>query len=264
MGRTLTVLFIGDVIGQPGIRAVFTGLKQLIRKTGADVVVVNGENASEGFGITPEAAATLFEAGATVITTGNHIWQKKEVFHLLDTEPRLLRPANYPPGTPGHGYCVVDAHGVRVGVMNLQGRVRMPRTDCPFRKALEMLRALEKEADIVLLDFHAEATDEKEALAMYLDGRITAQVGTHTHVPTADARVLPGGTAFITDLGSTGPARSVIGFNPAVSIRRSVTQVPLKNAVADSAAVMNGAVVVVDLDTRHALSIESVREESLV
>ncbi len=264
MGRTLTALFIGDVIGQPGIRAVFTHLKQLIKKTGADIVVVNGENAADGFGLTPESVATIFEAGADVITSGNHIWQKKEVFYLLDSEPRLLRPANYPPGDPGHGHCVVDIKGTRVAVVNLQGRVRMVRSDCPFRKAADLLRVLDKEADVILLDFHADATDEKEALATYLDGRVAALVGTHTHVPTADARVLPKGTAYITDLGSTGPASSVIGFNPEISIRRVLTQLPLKNEVSESPAHINGAVVVVDLESGLAQSIETIREESIV
>ena len=264
MSRSLTALFIGDIIGQPGIRVVFTNLKQLVKKTGADMVVVNGENAADGFGLTPEAVATIFEAGATVITSGNHIWQKKEVFSLLDSEPRLLRPANYPSGDPGHGHCVVEVKGTRVAVVNLQGRVRMVRTDCPFRKAGDILRAVEKESDIVLLDFHAEATEEKEALAFYLDGRIAAQVGTHTHIPTADARVLPKGTAYITDLGATGPRDSVIGFNPEISIRRALTQLPLRNEVSETAAEINGAVVVVDVESGLAQSIESVREESIV
>jgi len=264
VGRTLTALFIGDVIGQPGTRAVFMHLKQLIKKTGADIVVVNGENAANGFGLTPESVSTIFESGADVITSGNHIWQQKDVFTMLDSEPRLLRPANYPAGDPGHGYCVVDVKGTRVAVMNLQGRVRMVRTDCPFRKANDLLRTLKKEADIILLDFHAEATDEKEALAVYLDGRIAAQVGTHTHIPTADARILPKGTAYITDLGSTGPADSVIGFNPEISIRRALTQLPIKNEVSESVANINGAVVVVDLDSGLAHSIETIREESIV
>ena len=239
-------------------------LKQLIKKTGADIVVVNGENAADGFGLTPESVSTIFESGADVITSGNHIWQQKEVFNLLDSEPRLLRPANYPAGNPGHGYCVVDVKGTRVAVMNLQGRVRMVRTDCPFRKANDLLRTLKKEADVILLDFHAEATDEKEALAVYLDGRIAAQVGTHTHIPTADARILPKGTAYITDLGSTGPADSVIGFNPEISIRRALTQLPIKNEVSESVANINGAVVVVDLESGLARSIETIRVESIV
>ncbi|MEE8441867.1 MAG: TIGR00282 family metallophosphoesterase, partial [Spirochaetia bacterium] len=264
VGRTLTALFIGDVIGRPGIRAVFTHLKQLIKKTGAEIVVVNGENAADGFGLTPEAVSTIFAAGANVITSGNHIWQKKEVFNLLDSEPRLLRPANYPAADPGHGHCVVEVKGTRVAVVNLQGRVRMPRTDCPFRKANDLLRILSKEADVVMVDFHAEATDEKEALAAYLDGRIAAQVGTHTHVPTADARILPEGTAYITDLGASGPAVSVIGFNPDISIRRALTQIPIKNEVSESLADINGAVVVVDLDTGLAQSIETIRERSVV
>jgi 2',3'-cyclic-nucleotide 2'-phosphodiesterase len=264
VSQSLTALFIGDIIGQPGTRVVFTNLKQLIRKTGADIVVVNGENAVDGFGLTPEAVATIFESGATVITSGNHIWQKKEVFSLLDSEPRLLRPANYPPGDPGHGHCIVEVKGARVAVINLQGRVRMVRSDCPFRKAADILRAVEKESDIILLDFHAEATDEKEALAFYLDGRIAAQVGTHTHIPTADARVLPKGTAYITDLGATGPTESVIGFSPDISIRRALTQLPLRNEVSETTAEINGAVVVVDVESGLAKSIEPVREESMV
>ena len=264
MGQKLTVLFLGDVIGQPGTRAVFTHLKQLAKKTAADLVVVNGENAAEGFGLTPEAVTTIFDAGATVITSGNHIWQRKEVFRLLDSEPRLLRPANYPPGVPGHGHCIVDVKGSRVAVVNLQGRVRMARTDCPFRKANDLLRMLEKEADIVFLDFHAESTDEKEALAVYLDGSIAALVGTHTHVTTRDARVLPGGTAYVTDVGACGPSRSVIGFKPEISVRRVVTQLPLKNEVSETPATINGVVVVVDAESGHAESINPIREESLV
>jgi metallophosphoesterase (TIGR00282 family) len=264
VGRTLTVLFVGDVIGQPGTRAVFTDLKKLTKSTGADVVVVNGENASDGFGMTPEVVSTLFDSGAHVVTSGNHIWQKRELYSLLDSEPRLLRPANYPPGAPGHGYTTVEIKGVRVSVINLQGRVRMVRSDCPFRKATEILRAVSRESKVILLDFHAEATEEKEALAMYLDGKISAQVGTHTHVQTADARILPKGTAYITDLGSTGPGSSVIGFDPAISIRRSLTQLPLKNEVSATPAFIHGAVVQVDADSGIATSIEAIRQASLV
>jgi metallophosphoesterase (TIGR00282 family) len=264
VARKLTVLFIGDVIGQPGTRAVFANLKKLIKSTGADFVVVNAENASEGFGMTPEVVSTMFDSGADVITSGNHIWQKKNIFPLLDSEPRLLRPANYPPGSPGHGHVIVERNGVRVAVMNLQGRVRMVRSDCPFRKSREILRAVSNDADVVLLDFHAEATEEKEAMAFHLDGRIAVQVGTHTHVQTADARVLPGGTAYITDLGATGPGQSVIGFDPRISVRRSLTQLPLKNEVSDSAAWIHGAVAEIDPEDGTARSITAIRQESLV
>lgn len=262
MGQTFTVLFVGDVIGQPGIRAVFTHLKKLTKSTGADFVVVNGENASDGFGMTPEIVATIFDAGADVITSGNHIWQKRELYSLLDSEPRLLRPANYPPGVPGHGYCIVERKGVRIAVMNLQGRVRMVRSDCPFRKATELLR--KNKAAVTLIDFHAEATDEKEALGIYLDGKVAAIVGTHTHVQTADARVLPKGTAYMTDLGSTGPGSSVIGFEPEISVRRSLTQLPLRNEVRSTPAILHGAVVTVDPSTGLATEISPVREESVV
>jgi len=261
---SLTVLFVGDVIGQPGTRAVFAQLKTLTKAYGADFVVVNGENASDGFGMTPEVVSTLFDSGADVITSGNHIWQKKEVFSLLDREPRLLRPANYPPGVPGHGHCVVERKGIQVVVMNLQGRVRMVRSDCPFRKANELLRSVKKETQVVLVDFHAEATEEKEAMALYLDGKVSAVVGTHTHVQTADARILPNGTAFMTDLGATGPGGSVIGFDPDISIRRSLTQLPLRNEVSATPAFLHGAVVQVDATTGRATSIVPVREASPV
>ncbi len=264
MGQKVTVLFLGDVIGQPGTRAVFTHVKQLSRKTAADLVIINGENAAEGFGLTPETVRTLFEAGATVITSGNHIWQRKEVYRLLDSEPRLLRPANYPPGAPGHGHCIVEIKGSRIAVVNLQGRVRLVRTDCPFRKADDLLRALEKDADLIFLDFHAEATEEKEALALYLDGRIAAQVGTHTHVPTRDARLLPKGTAYVTDVGSCGPSDSVIGFKPEISKRRVMTQLPLKNEVSETSATINGVVVDLDAGTGLATSIRPIREESVL
>lgn len=260
--RTLTALYLGDIIGHAGARAVFAHLKQIARRVSADVVIVNGENASEGFGIMPETVSSLFEAGATVITTGNHVWQRKEVYSLLDSEPRLLRPANYPSGSPGHGSCVVDVRGTPVAVLNLQGRKRMPSIDCPFRKATELIRSVERETKIIFVDFHAEATDEKEAFAHHLDGSVSAIVGTHTHVATNDAHVLPRGTAYQTDIGACGPGKSVIGFIPDISIRRALTQLPLRNEVSDTTVILHGAAVTVDVDTGKALSITSVVERS--
>lgn len=255
---------LGDVIGQSGTRAVFAQLKQLTKKHSADVVIVNVENAAEGFGVYPEIVDTFFEAGVSVMTTGNHIWQKKEIYGVLDREPRLLRPANYPPSNPGHGYCIVEARGAKLAVVSLQGRRRLAAIDCPFRKAKELLAVIQKQTRLVFLDFHAEASEEKEALALYLDGQISAQVGTHTHIATDDARILPGGTAYLTDVGSCGPRDSVIGFTPEISIQRSLTQMPLRNEVSDNPATLNGVVVAINVDSGHANSIERIQVHSLV
>jgi len=258
----LTALFLGDVIGQAGARAVFARLKQLAKRVSADIVIVNGENAAEGFGLTHDTVTSLFDAGATVITTGNHVWQRREITALLDEEPRLLRPGNYPSGVPGHGHCVVDVRGVPVAVANFQGRRRMPMTDCPFRKASDLVRSLERETKVILIDFHAEATEEKEAFAHHLDGTVSAIVGTHTHITTNDARILPKGTAYQTDLGACGPGESVIGFVPEISIRRALTQLPIRNEVSDAHVVLHGTVVTVDTDTGKALTITPIVEQT--
>lgn len=262
MGSTVTALILGDVIGHAGARAVFFHLKQIAKEVGADLVIVNGENASEGFGLTRETVSQFFEAGASVITSGNHIWQRDEILGLLDDEPRLLRPANYPSGVPGHGSCIVEVHGQKVAVMNLQGRRRLPMIEDPFRKATEMVRKLERETRMIIVDFHAEATDEKEAFAMHLDGTVSAIVGTHTHVATNDGRVLPGGTAYQTDLGACGPGESVIGFLPEISIRRSLTQLPIRNEVSDTTVVLHGAAITIDTETGHATSITRVEQRA--
>ncbi len=264
MARSLKALILGDIVGRSGCRAVFIGLQKHVKKYSADVVVINAENAVEGFGITPEVAGQIFSAGANVITTGNHIWQQGEVLSYLDTEDRILRPANYPSGVHGHGTCIVEVKGRKIGVINLQGRTRMWTIDCPFKKGRELVRKMRQETKIIFVDFHAEATDEKEALGCYLDGEVTAIVGTHTHIQTADERILPGGTAYITDLGMTGPSDSVIGFDPRISVQRSLTQMPLRNEVSDNPATIQGIVLEVDQENGRALSVERVREESLV
>ena len=261
---TKNVLVLGDVIGNAGCRAVVSGLKSLIKKFSADFVVVNGENSADGFGITPEIATNIFAAGADVITTGNHIWQKKEILEYLDRESRLLRPDNYPPGNPGHGYCVIETRGLRFGVINLQGRVRLPSIECPFRRAKELLRKAKSEADVVIIDFHAESTEEKEAFALYVDGDVALVFGTHTHVQTADERILPNGTAYITDVGATGPRDSVIGFEPRISVERSLTQMPFRNEVSDNLAFIHGVIVKVDADTGKAIRISRYSEASIV
>jgi metallophosphoesterase (TIGR00282 family) len=241
-------LFIGDVIGQPGMRALYGRLPALKKQYGADLCVVNGENAADGFGLTPELADTLFATGADVITTGNHVWQQREIFRYLDEQPNILRPANYPAGNPGHGSTVVEHAGIRFGVINLQGRQRMWPIDCPFKKGKDILRSLKNSCDVILVDVHADDPQEKEALGFYFDGQITAMVGTHTHIQTADERILPMGTAFITDLGSTGPDDSIIGFDPQISIQRHLTDLPLRNEVSSNPARINGVVIGFDPD----------------
>ena len=262
--KVFRVLMLRDIVGQSGYRAVLTSVAKLIKRYSADFITINAENAADGFGITEEIASELFGSGFQALTTGNHVWQRKEVYTYLDTEERILRPANYPGGNPGHGTCVVEVRGVRVGVINLQGRVRMPAIDCPFRKSKEIIRKLRDQSDIMLVDFHAESPHEKEALAWHIDGDVAAVVGTHTHVQTADERVLPNGTAYITDLGACAPRDSVIGFEPEISIERMKTQLPLRNSPADNPGVIYGAYIEVDCDTGHALRIDRVREESLV
>jgi 2',3'-cyclic-nucleotide 2'-phosphodiesterase len=247
MQNPLRFLFIADVIGNPG-RKVAKGLLRLLRREeSADVVILNGENSAGGFGITPEIVREFLELGVDVITTGNHVWDKKEIRPLLDSEPRLLRPANYPPGNPGRGLAVIEARNVRVAVLNLQGRVFMPPIDDPFRMADELLASVKDDATIAVVDFHAEATSEKQAMAFYLDGRVAAVVGTHTHVQTADERILPKGTAAITDLGLTGSTGGIIGMKPEISIERQLLQARGERMQpADDELHLQGVVVEVD------------------
>jgi 2',3'-cyclic-nucleotide 2'-phosphodiesterase len=253
----MRILFIADVIGSPGRRAV-KGLLRVVRgQVNADVVILNGENSAGGFGITPEIARELFELGVDVITTGNHVWDKKEIHEFLGREPRLLRPANYPPGNPGSGVAIVPVGAARLAVLNLQGRVFMPAIDDPYQVVDHLLKSLQGEADVVVIDFHAEATAEKQAFSRYLDGRVAAVVGTHTHVQTADERVLPGGTAVITDLGLTGGLDGVIGMKAEISISRQILQARGERMQpADGDLHLQGAVVEVDPATGRARSIE--------
>lgn len=258
MAREITALLLGDIVGQPGCRAVFIRLKSLIKKYHSDIVIANGENAADGFGITPEIMEQLFSSGVDVITSGNHIWQKKEIFSYFDTQERLLRPANYPKEAPGHGYCEVEVKGVKVAVINLQGRDRLSPIDCPFHVGKNILKKLKSRIRIV--DFHAEAPDEKEALAYYLDGSVSAVVGTHTHIQTADERILEKGTAFITDIGMTGPVNTVIGMDIPTAIKRALTQLPLKMEVPDEPAEIRGVLLRIDEETGKTLSIERVHD----
>ena len=255
----LRILFVADVIGSPG-RKVAKGLTRLIRtETRADVAVVNGENSAGGFGITPEVVTEFLEMGFEVITTGNHVWDKREILPILEKQPRLLRPENYPPGNPGRGQVVIEVGSARLAVLNLQGRVFMPPIDDPFRAADRLLDELHDLADVVVVDFHAEATSEKQAFGHHLDGRVAAVVGTHTHVQTADERILPKGTAYITDLGLTGSLGGVIGMKTEISLQRQILQTRGERMQpADSDLHLQGAVVDFDPATGLARSIERV------
>ena len=255
----MRILFVADVIGSPGRRV----LKQLLRlvknDVQADVVIANGENSAGGFGITPEIVAEFFDAGVDVITTGNHVWDKKEILPLLDREPRLLRPANYPPGNPGHSSVVIDVKRTRVAVLNLQGRTFIAPIDDPFRTVDGMLAELKGLADVVVIEFHAEATSEKQAFARWLDGRVAAVVGTHTHVQTADERVQPNRTARITDLGMTGGHDGIIGMKADISLDRQLRQAKGERMQpADGDLRLQGAVVDVDESSGLARSIHRV------
>ena len=253
----MRVLFVGDIIGKPGRKAFRSCLRALSLKAGFDLVIVNGENAAGGFGITRKVADELFSDGAQVITGGNHIWDKKEAVQLLDEEPRIIRPANYPPGVPGSGSIIVNTRsGRRIGVLNLAGRVFMNNLDCPFRAADEALKSMRDRADAVIVDFHAEATSEKIALGWHLDGRVAAVIGTHTHVQTADERVLPGGTAYITDAGMTGPMNSVIGVRTEQIIDRFLLQMPNRYEVAEGPAVFSAVELHLEASSGLATSIK--------
>lgn len=259
-GVALNILFIGDIVGRPGRHLVRDALPHLVARHVVDLTVANAENAAAGFGLTPDVVAELFDIGIDVMTTGNHVWDKRDGLVCLDQEPALLRPANYPPGAPGRGLGVFHtAAGLPVAVINLEGRVFMGGLDCPFRKADELLEGLGAEQKIILVDFHAEATSEKGALAAYLDGRVSAVVGTHTHVQTADERVMPGGTAFISDVGMTGARDSVIGIRKELSIQRFVTQMPVRYEIAKNDPVLCGVVVSIDELTGTATGIARVQ-----
>ena len=255
MSEPLTVLMIGDVFGEPGRKAVFQLLPRLREEYEVDLTIANVENAAAGFGVTPQIADAFLEAGVGVLTSGNHVWDKKEIIDYIVKENLLLRPANYPPGTPGVGSIVVKAGAYKVAVLNLMGRVFMPPVDCPFRKADEELPRLKEDAPIVIVDMHGDATSEKQAMGWYLDGRVSAVLGTHSHVQTADERVLPGGTAFITDLGMTGPVDSVIGADRSQAIQRFLTGMSIRLEPAKGPSRLQGVVVRIDPATGKALGI---------
>ncbi len=250
------LLFIGDIIGRPGRELLRRGLAAISSHHNIDLVIANVENSAAGFGVTPEIAHELFDYGVNVMTGGNHTWDKKEIIPYFAKEPRLLRPANFPEGTPGLGRHVARAaNGVHVGVINIMGRIFMNPLDDPFRVVLEQIQAVQEQAKIIFVDFHAEATSEKMAMGWHLDGRVAAMVGTHTHVQTADDRVLPKGTAYITDVGMTGPHDSVIGVDRAAIIHRFLTGLPQRFETATENPRLNGVVIQADEATGRAQSI---------
>lgn len=256
----MRVLVIGDIMGEPGRRAVGRAIPRLVSQRQIDVVIGNGENVAGGFGITPELAEELFEMGLAVITTGNHAWDKKEILDYFPHEPRLLRPANYPAGVPGHGsYVIETSNGEHLAVLHLMGRAFMPTLDCPFQVAKRELVGLKSRAAAVIVDMHAEATSEKMAMGHYLDGEVTAVIGTHTHVQTADEQILPKGTAYLTDIGMTGPLHSVIGVKKELAIEKFLTGMPRRFEVAAGPTVFCAALVELDARLGKALSIERVR-----
>jgi 2',3'-cyclic-nucleotide 2'-phosphodiesterase len=255
------ILFIGDIFGSPGRRIVADHVEDIVKTNQIDLAIANAENAAGGFGITPAIAEDLFALGLDVLTSGNHVWDKRELYDYLNRQPRLLRPANYPEA-PGHGLVTVKArNGVECAVINLQGRTYMPSTDCPFRKADSLLSQLDPAVKVKFVDFHAEVTSEKIAMGWYLDGRVSAVVGTHTHVATADTRLLPGGTAYQTDCGMTGPYRSVIGVDTETILQRFLTGLPVRMEAARHGAELHSVIVDVDEETgkardmrRHAIN----------
>lgn len=256
----MKVLCIGDIMGEPGRRTVARIVPRLIAQRQIDAVIANGENVAGGFGVTPELAEELFEMGVSVITTGNHAWDKKEAVDYFSREPRLLRPANYPAGVPGNGNVVVEtAGGERLAVLQLMGRVYMPTIDCPFQTAKRELSRLKRETSAIIVDMHAEATSEKMAMGHFLDGEVVAVVGTHTHVQTADDQILPKGTAYITDIGMTGPLHSVIGVKKELAIEKFLTGMPRRFEVASGPSVFCAALLELDPRLGKAIAFERIR-----
>jgi 2',3'-cyclic-nucleotide 2'-phosphodiesterase len=252
----MKVIIIGDIVGKPGRRVLTATLKKLKEQHETEFVVANVENAAEGAGLVPKVGDEILAAGVDVMTSGNHIFDKKEVIQYIENQPRLLRPANYAPDAPGRGLWLGSTDsGTQVAVINVQGRIFMPPSDCPFRAADRLLAEIGNRASVIIVDHHAEATSEKLAMGRYLDGRVSVVVGTHTHVQTADEQVMPGGTAYITDLGMTGPYDSVIGVQAQLVITRFVRGLPLRYQTATENPQLHGVMVEIDERTGKAISI---------
>ncbi len=253
----MKILFIGDIVGKPGRNAVRKGVPDLVSKLKADFVIANAENAAGGFGITKSIGEELLSLGIDVLTSGNHIWDKKEAVNYIPKENRLLRPANYPAEVPGAGSIVMNTSaGEKIAVLNISGRVFMNQLDCPFQTAEKEIPFLKKQTNIIIVDFHAEATSEKSAIGWFLDGRVSAIIGTHTHVQTADDKILPKGTAFISDVGMTGPVDSVIGVKKEQILRKFLTGIPCRFETAGGESVLSCVVLDINAKTGEATSIQ--------
>jgi metallophosphoesterase (TIGR00282 family) len=256
----MRILFIGDIVGKPGRQAIEGLLGKMITDYGIEFTIANGENAAGGMGITPPIAIDFLNQGVDVLTSGNHIWAKKEIIPFLDEEVRILRPANYPAQVPGKGAGIYQTEkGEKIGVLNLEGRVFMKNLDCPFRAGEKQVSLLEQQTNIIIVDFHAEATSEKMAMGWFLDGKVSAVLGSHTHIQTSDERILNEGTAYITDVGMTGPLNSVIGIRKQVALKRLLTQIPWKFDVATEEIELQGVIVEVDRDTGKSKNIQRMR-----
>jgi metallophosphoesterase (TIGR00282 family) len=254
------ILFIGDVVGKPGRRAVATLVPKLREERGIDFVIANGENSAHGAGLTASTVDALLTSGVEVITSGDHVWDQREIYGVIEHEPRLVRPLNFPVSAPGKGSVVVELDGLPpVAVLNLIGRVFMPNTDCPFRAAEAEVTRLRQQTNVIIVDLHAEATSEKIAMGRFLDGKVSAVIGTHTHVATADEQILPKGTAYISDAGMCGPHDSVLGRDVNAVLQRFLTQMPQKMEVAEGNVALCGVIVDVDENTGRAQGIERIR-----
>lgn len=245
----MRILFIGDVVGSPGRNMIKTFLPKLQKKYKATVTIINGENAAGGKGITNKIYRFFLESGANVITLGNHTWDNREIFEFIDDAKYLVRPANFPKDTPGKGSLILNINGIEIAIINLQGRTFLPPLDCPFQKANKIINEIQKKTKIIFVDFHAEATSEKQAMGWYLDGKVTAVVGTHTHVQTADNRILPNGTAYITDVGMTGPYDGILGIDRESVLKRFLTNLPVRFEVTTTGREQLSAVII-DVDTK--------------
>lgn len=255
--KALKLLFIGDIVGRPGRNIIKENLRNLIEENNVDFVIANGENAAGGNGITKKIAEELFDAGINFFTMGNHVWDNKEIFSFIDTEERIIRPLNYPPGAPGKGSNIIEIkNNLKIGIINISGRTFMQALDCPFRTCAEEIEKINKITNIIVVDFHAEATSEKQAMGWFLDGKVSLVVGTHTHVQTADERILPKGTAYITDVGMTGAYDSILGIDKDEVIKKFLNQLPARFEVASGRAQLNSVLVEIDEITGLAISIK--------
>ncbi|MGL4525285.1 MAG: TIGR00282 family metallophosphoesterase [Spirochaetia bacterium] len=255
----LKVILLGDIVGQAALHAVLVSLSEIKKNYQANFLIINAENTNEGFGLLPEQAQQLFHAGIDVITTGNHIWQRQEIFAMLDQHDRLLRPENYPPGSPGHGFVVVPYHDYKIGVINIQGRIRMGHiVDCPFRSIKQILKNMRQITPIIFVDFHAEDTAEKQALGYYIDGKVSGIVGTHTHVQTMDEKILPKGTGYLTDLGLSGSYSGIIGSQIEGSLTRYLTQLPSRSTPSSEELVIQGVCMHIQPDSGQCIKIERI------